>query len=132
LHDGNLTSRIISNENKKDAGEMEIIEKKLGLVQIVCPCGRLDAFASSELEKKLTPLADTAKVALIINLEKLEYISSSGLRIILTGLKKAKKGEGDIRLACLQPYVKEVFDMAGFSQLFKIFEKEDDAVNSYK
>ena len=116
----------------KDAGEMEIIEKKVGSVNVVCPCGRLDAYASSEMEKKLNPLAETAKAALVINLEKLEYISSSGLRVLLASLKKAKKQDGDIRLASLQPYVKEVFDMAGFSQLFKIFDKEEDAVNSYK
>jgi anti-sigma B factor antagonist len=111
---------------------MEIIEKKVGSVNVVSPCGRLDAYASSEMEKKLNPLAETAKVALVINLEKLDYISSSGLRIMLSCLKKAKKGEGDMRLACLQPYVKEVFDMAGFTQLFKMFDKEEDAINSYK
>jgi anti-sigma B factor antagonist len=111
---------------------MEIIEKKVGSVNVVCPCGRLDAYASNEMEKRLNPLTDTPKTALVVNLDKLEYISSSGLRILLAGLKKAKKQEGDIRLACLQPYVKEVFDMAGFSQLFKIFDKEDEAINSYK
>jgi len=111
---------------------MEITEKKVGSVNVICPCGRLDAYASNEMEKHLNPLTDTAKAALVVNLEKLEYISSSGLRILLAGLKKAKKQEGDIRLACLQPYVKEVFDMAGFSQLFKIFDKEDEAISSYK
>lgn len=111
---------------------MEIIEKKVGSVNVVCPCGRLDAFASSEMEKSLSPLTDTAQASLVVNLEKLEYISSSGLRVLLTGLKKAKKQQGDVRLACLQPYVKEVFDMAGFTQLFKMFDKEEDAVNSFK
>jgi anti-sigma B factor antagonist len=111
---------------------MEIQEKKVGTVCVVSPVGRLDAYASGEMEKKITPLVEVAQIALVVNLEKLEYISSSGLRVLLAGLKKAKKGQGDVRLACLQPYVKEVFDMAGFVQLFKIFEKEDEAVNSFK
>jgi len=35
-------------------------------------------------------------------------------------------------LACLKPYVKEVFDIAGFTQLFEFYEREEEAVNSFK
>lgn len=111
---------------------MEILEKKVGQVNILCPNGRLDASAASEVEKKLNPLTDTAQIWIVVSLEKLEYISSSGLRVLLAALKKARKQQGDLRLACLQPYVKEVFDIAGFTQLFKMFDKEEDAVNSFK
>ncbi|MFC1910116.1 STAS domain-containing protein [Chloroflexota bacterium] len=111
---------------------MEISEKMIGSVNLVCFCGRLDSFASAEAEKILIPLAGTDKVSLVVNMEKLEYISSSGLRILLSALKTARKQQGDLRLTGLHPYVKEVFDMAGFSQLFKIFEKEEEAINSYK
>ena len=111
---------------------MEILEKKVGQVNVVCPCGRLDAFAAGEVEKKLNELTDTAQVWVVVSLEKLEYISSSGLRVLLAALKKARKQQGDIRLTCLQPYVKEVFDIAGFTQLFKMFDKEEEAINSFK
>ena len=111
---------------------MEIIENKVGQVNVLCPCGRLDAYTANEVEKKLNELTDTAQVWLVVSLEKLEYISSSGLRVLLAALKKTRKQQGDIRLACLQPYVKEVFDISGFTQLFKMFDKEEDAVDSFK
>jgi anti-sigma B factor antagonist len=111
---------------------MEIIESKVGQVNILCPIGRLDAYAANEVENKLNELIDTAHVSLVVNLERLEYISSSGLRVLLAALKKIRKQQGDVRLACLQPYVKEVFDIAGFTQLFKMFDKEEDAVSSFK
>jgi anti-sigma B factor antagonist len=111
---------------------MEILEKKVGSVNVVSPAGRLDAYASGEMEKKINLLVDMPQIALVVNLEKLEYISSSGLRVLLAGLKRAKKAQGDMRLASLQPYVKEVFDMAGFTQLFKMFDKEEDAIGSFK
>jgi anti-sigma B factor antagonist len=110
---------------------MEIIENKVGKVNVLCPYGRLDTHAASEVEKKLNELMDTAQVWLVVSLEKLEYISSSGLRVLLAALKKTRQQQGDIRLACLQPYVKEVFDIAGFTQLFQMFDKEEDAVNSF-
>ncbi|MBN1191790.1 MAG: STAS domain-containing protein [Dehalococcoidales bacterium] len=110
---------------------MEIEVKKAGNIDILYLTGRLDAYAANDVEKKINMVTDKNSVNLVVCMEKLEYISSSGLRVLLAALKKARKQQGDIRLSCLQPYVKEVFDVAGFSQLFKMFEKEDEAVTSY-
>ncbi len=110
---------------------MEIGEKQIGNVDVLYLIGRLDAYAAADVEKKINVITEKPKVCLVVSMEKLEYISSSGLRVLLAGLKKARKQQGDIRLAGLQPYVKEVFDIAGFSQLFKMFEKEDEALKSY-
>lgn len=110
---------------------MEIGEKKAGNVEILYLTGRLDAYAAADVEKKINTVTERTPVYLVVGMEKLEYISSSGLRVLLAALKKARKEQGDVRLTNLQPYVKEVFDIAGFTQLFKIYEKEDDAVSSY-
>jgi anti-sigma B factor antagonist len=110
---------------------MDITEKKQGNINIISVAGRLDAYSSSELEKKLDSLIDAGQVQQVINLEKLEYISSSGLRIFLSTLKKAKKQQGDIKLACLKPFIKEVFDISGFTQLFNIFATEDAGVDAF-
>ena len=111
---------------------MAISEKTIGDVNVISLSGRLDAYSANEVEKKLDSLIDAAQVRLVISLEKLEYISSSGLRVFLAALKKVKKQQGDIKLACLKPYIKEVFDIAGFTQLFNMFDTEEAAVNSFK
>ena len=110
---------------------MEISEKSVRNANIVYLSGRLDAYAANEVEQKLDSLITNGQVCLVVDLSHLEYISSSGLRVLLAGIKRARKEQGDIRLACLQPYVKEVFDIAGFTQLFQMFDKEEDAVNSF-
>ena len=110
---------------------MEILDKKIGDVNMISLCGRLDASSATDVESKLNSLIDAAQVRLVVSLDKLDYISSSGLRVLLAELKKVRKQQGDIRLACLKPYVREVFDIAGFTQLFKIFDKEEAAVNSF-
>lgn len=111
---------------------MDISEKRIGDVTVISLSGRLDAYSANEVEKKLDSLIDAAQVRLVISLEKLEYISSSGLRVSLAALKKVKKQQGDIKLACLKPYIKEVFDIAGFTPLFNMFDTEEAAVNSFK
>ena len=110
---------------------MDIVEKKLGSVNVLSLSGRLDAYCATELEKKLDLLIEAGQHRLVVDLEKLEYISSSGLRVFLAALKKTRKQQGDINLACMKPFIKEVFDIAGFSQLFNIFDTQEAAVAGF-
>lgn len=110
---------------------MDLLEQKIGSVNIISLSGRLDAYSANDLERKLDSLIDADQVQLVVNLGRLEYISSSGLRVLLAALKKVRKQQGDIKLACLKPYIKEVFDIAGFTQLFTIFDAEEAAVSSF-
>ena len=110
---------------------MEIIDKKLDNVNVLSLSGRLDAYYATELEKKLESLIETSQLRVVIDFQNLEYISSSGLRVLLAALKKTKKLEGDIKLACMQPFIKEVFDIAGFSQLFNIFDTQEAAASGF-
>jgi len=111
---------------------MEISTKTAGDVNVISLSGRLDAYAANDVERELDSLITAGQVCLVVDLSHLEYISSSGLRVLLAGIKRVKKEQGDIRLASLQPYVKEVFDIAGFTQLFQMFDKEEEAVKSFK
>lgn len=110
---------------------MEISEKTVENVKIISIGGRLDAYAANDAERKLDSLITAGQVRLVVDLGRLEYISSSGLRVLLAAIKRVKKEQGDIRLACLQSSVKEVFDIAGFTQLFRLFDKEEEAVDSF-
>ncbi len=111
---------------------MDMEEKKRGDICILSLNGRLDAYSSNELEIKVNTLIDNDCKQLIINFDGVDYISSSGLRVILSAVKKLRKMQGDVKLACLKPYVKEVFDISGFTQLFEIFDQEEEAVNSFQ
>lgn len=110
---------------------MELSEKKANDISILNFSGRLDAYSAGDIEKKLDSLIESGNIKLVLNLEKMEYISSSGLRVFLAQLKKVRKQQGDIKLACMKPYIKEVFDIAGFTQLFNIFENEDNAIKNF-
>jgi len=110
---------------------MDTEEKKAGDVYILVLNGRLDAYSSNNLEEEVNARIDQGCQDLVVNFEGVDYISSSGLRVMLSTVKKLRKNEGDIKLACLKPYVKEVFDISGFTQLFEIHDQEDEAINSF-
>ena len=110
---------------------MEILGKDAGNVNLISLGGRLDAYSANDVETKLNSLIEAGQVRLVVSLEQLDYISSSGLRVLLATLKKARKEQGDIKLACLKPSIKEVVDIAGFTQLFDILDTEKDAIDSF-
>lgn len=110
---------------------MDILEKKVGSINVISLTGRLDAYRANDLEEKLDALIDAGQVHIMLRLENLEYISSSGLRVFLAALKKTKKQEGDIKLVGLTPFIREIFDIAGFTKLFHMFDTEEDAINKF-
>ncbi len=82
--------------------------------------GRLDTTNSEEFEKKMTPLMTGSNPDIEVDCKDLSYISSSGLRLFLTLKKSVMARGGELVLKTLRPDIKEVFDMTGFSKIFKI------------
>lgn len=82
--------------------------------------GRLDTTNASDFERQIADLYTITNPYIILECTKLEYISSSGLRIFLTLLKHVKKQKGEMILRNMNSDIKEVFDMTGFSNMFSI------------
>ena len=80
--------------------------------------GRLDTAASSQTETELQALLDANK-DIILDCTKMEYISSSGLRIFLSILKKAKPSGKHVYIKGLNNDVRNVFNITGFISLFE-------------
>lgn len=87
--------------------------------KIVNIIGRLDTVTSPELEKAVNPLIEVGKTV-IFNCEKMEYISSAGLRVVLSTHKQCVASGGRFIVRSLTTEVKAVFDMTGFSRLLNI------------
>ena len=94
--------------------KIEEQEKKF----LVCLEGEMDTAAAMETEKILQPLYKTGGRDVIIDCEGLEYIASSGLRILLSILKGAKAGGGRVVMRHMNDDIKDVFKLTGFIDLF--------------
>ncbi len=103
-------------------------EEKNGILALAI-AGRLDAVSSVEADKEFNKVLDAGKDKLLINLGELEYISSAGLRVLLVVAKRMQQKGGKVCLCALAENVKEVFEISGFSSIFKIFEKEADGLS---
>ena len=82
--------------------------------------GELDTAAAAEVEQTLQPLYTTNGKEVIIDCPKLEYIASSGLRILISILKGSKAGGSKVVLKNLNDDIKDIFKLTGFINLFEI------------
>lgn len=97
-------------------------------VMVIQIQGRLDTTNYLQLEKRLMELIDGGTLTLILDCEKMEYVSSSGLRVFLMALKKVKLGNGRFVLTGLQDTIREIFEIAGFNSIFEILKTKEEAV----
>lgn len=86
---------------------------------VVSLSGELDTAAAVEVEQELQVLNEHAGKDVIIDCTELEYIASSGLRILLSILKKAKACGSKVTLKNVNDDIKNVFRMTGFINLFE-------------
>ena len=80
--------------------------------------GRLDTLTSPELESRINEIIGNAK-KLVLDLAKLDYISSAGLRVLL-GAAQQMDGKGEMTLIHVSEAIREIFDVTGFIQIFNI------------
>ena len=82
--------------------------------------GELDTAAATEVSEKLEPLYTANGKDVVIDCTELEYISSSGLRILISILKGAKNGGSRVVMKNLNDDIKDVFKLTGFINLFDL------------
>lgn len=95
------------------------------------PQGRLDALTVPRFEEGLRDHLNQGVAYLVVDFGDVTYISSSGLRALLTARRLARSQGGDVKLARLSPRVHEIFEMVGFTQVFGIYDSVEEAQTAF-
>ena len=99
-------------------------------VAVIALKGRLDSANAGELEKGLGDLFTQPGQKAVVDMEKLDYISSAGLRVVLMLAKRARQTGGRVLLSCLAPSVREVFEISGFLKIVEVASTTEAAVTA--
>jgi anti-anti-sigma factor len=110
---------------------MQITADQFGTVSIVNLMGSLDSKTSPEVDQFLHSLVRGGSVKLVLNLLYLDYLSSAGLRVIISVLKAARAQNGDLRFANMHDFINNTLEVTGLSGTIEIFETTEEAVASY-
>ncbi|MFT5168739.1 MAG: anti-sigma B factor antagonist [Saprospiraceae bacterium] len=110
---------------------MEIAIIDSGDAKVISFIGNLDTNTSPDAETQLTSLINEGVLKIVINLEQLDYISSAGLRVLLSTTKSIKSKGGGCHMCNLNEMVQEVFDISGFSMIFSVYQSSEAAVEGF-
>ena len=108
--------------------KMEIRIQESGRATVVAVAGKLDALSAGDYEKAVNQLIAEGKTRFVVDFAKLDYISSAGLRVLLTTAKQLKPRGGVALFANVPGNVREVFEVTGFGSILDIHDSVDAAL----
>ena len=110
---------------------MDLKTRKVDETIIIELEGRLDVHLSLEIEQAVNDIIDSGERKLLCDLDKVVYLSSSGLRIFIAAMRRLKGLDGSLKLANLSEDVKKIFRVVELIDLFEIYDSVDEALASY-
>jgi serine/threonine-protein kinase RsbW len=107
------------------------LEQRRG-VSVVTPQGRMDAALALVLEQVLLDLIEAGRSHLVVDMKDVTYISSPGLKTLVTAWRAAREHGGDLLLCSLVERVMGIFEMVGFTRVFRIVDDCAEAVGAFQ
>ena len=89
--------------------------------------GEVDVYTAPRLREKLVELVTDGKQRIVVDLEGVDFLDSTGLGVLVGGLKRARSHDGDLSLVCTQHRILKVFEITGLTKVFDIHNSVDDA-----
>ncbi|OHD65171.1 MAG: hypothetical protein A2176_02735 [Spirochaetes bacterium RBG_13_51_14] len=105
---------------------------KHGGVTVIHIGGSLDAETSPKFDSKIKGEIDKGARKIVCNMAHLDYIASAGLGVLIAANDILSKQGGEIRLSAMNEKIKKIFKLLGFIRLFKLFESDQKAIDSFK
>ncbi|MCE2983500.1 MAG: STAS domain-containing protein [Parachlamydia sp.] len=112
-------------------GMVIIQEEAHGEVLLLRLAGRLDAVSSPNAERKVFDYINTGKIQILLDLAGVEYLSSAGMRMLLSITKKLKTLDGKMVLCSITPNVMDVLKMSGFDHVLELTLTAEEAFRRF-
>ena len=111
---------------------MEFTHKKRGRVDLLFLDGRLDNEASQELKTIFRETVKKGRARLVLDLNGVTFVDSSGLGALVACLRTATAREGDLKLSGLNPRLSSVFELTRLHRLFEVYATPGEAADSFE
>ena len=97
---------------------------------VVAVGGEIDVYTAPKLRDQITELVSGGSYNIVIDLEAVEFLDSTGLGVLVGGLKKVRAHDGSLELICSQERLLKIFRITGLAKVFVIHDSVDPSVAS--
>ena len=95
---------------------------------VLAVSGEVDVATVPRLREQLHGLVAQGSNKIIVNLDAVDFLDSTGLGVLVGALKRVRSNDGDLYLVCTQARIRKVFEVTGLTKVFQLFDTVDDAV----
>jgi anti-sigma B factor antagonist len=92
--------------------------------------GEVDVYSAPRLREKLVELVSQGHRQIVADLEKVDFLDSTGLGVLVGGLKRLRSHDGDLTLVCTQARILKVFEITGLTTVFRVSDSVDEATQA--
>lgn len=92
--------------------------------------GEVDVYTAPKLREKLVELVSEGHYRIIVDMTKVEFLDSTGLGVLVGGLKRVRSHDGELALVCNSERILKIFRITGLTKVFPIHETLDEALQS--
>ena len=107
---------------------MNLTEHSVGAVTVIEVAGRMDSANAPKLHERMAKLMSSGSASLLLDLSKVEYISSAGFRVLLLLARQAGQAQCRFVLCGLTAKVRQLFDLGGFLELLPIAQSREEGI----
>ncbi|QVQ50364.1 STAS domain-containing protein [Spiractinospora alimapuensis] len=100
--------------------------------EIVVVEGEIDVYTAPRLRELLIDLVNQGRFHLVVDMEKVEFLDSTGLGVLVGGLKRVRAHDGTLDLVCKQERILKIFRITGLTKVFGIHDTVRDAIDNRK
>ena len=101
-------------------------------IEVIDVQGEIDMYTAPRLRELLIDLVGKGSYQLVVNLDKVGFLDSTGLGVLVGGLKRVRAYDGSLDLVCTQPRILKIFRIAGLTEVFGIYQTVDQAIAATK
>ena len=101
-------------------------------IEVVDVAGEIDIYTAPRLRELLIDVAGKNSYQLIVNMQKVGFLDSTGLGVLVGGLKRVRAHDGSLDLVCTQERILKIFRITGLTKVFGIYQAVDQAIAAKK
>ena len=95
---------------------------------VLAVTGEVDVATAPRLREQLISLVGEGRVRIVVDLEQVDFLDSTGLGVLVGALKRVRTQDGDLSLVCTEPRILKVFEITGLTKVFSMHRSVDEAV----
>jgi anti-sigma B factor antagonist len=109
--------------------ELSVTSRQEGPRTVISVRGEIDVYTAPSLRERLNELVAAGHYDLVVDMEKVEFLDSTGLGVLVGGLKRVRSYDGTLRLVCSQEKILKVFRITGLTKVFPIHATLQEALD---